>query len=358
MPAAVVKALHERRAPASGEELAEFETDVLAEFVLARAAAGIADTTISNDVTDLEQIRAWFGRPLWEMEPSDADRYLGRELRKASPLTRQGKAGTLSMFFDFLELRHRAEIYALTGHAVECPIDEMNRPVGSPQAMIRVPPSRREIEALFGCWAEELDTCRKFAPAARNYTAARMMSQVGLRVNESLKLDLDDVRWDLGTFGKLNVRFGKGKRGQGPKQRIVPLINGGRATLQWFVEDVWAMFGGDWTLPGVPLYPSERKARDGGCLRVGQDQIRSALHEAVKRYLPGWMGRLTPHVLRHYCASELYLSGMDLVAIQELLGHDWVATTMRYVHVQRTHIEDSWIKGQQRAADRLKGLGS
>jgi len=67
--------------------------------------------------------------------------------------------------------------------------------------------------------------------------------------------------------------------------------------------------------------------------------------------------RVTPHVLRHFCASQLYLGGMDLVAIQETLGHAWVATTMNYIHVHATHVEDAWIAGQQRAAGRLKGLG-
>ena len=47
---------------------------------------------------------------------------------------------------------------------------------------------------------------------------------------------------------------------------------------------------------------------------------------------------------------------MDLIAIQEMLGHAWIATTMNYVHVHRTRIEDSWIAGQQRAAARLEGL--
>jgi site-specific recombinase XerD len=47
---------------------------------------------------------------------------------------------------------------------------------------------------------------------------------------------------------------------------------------------------------------------------------------------------------------------MDLIAIQATLGHAWIATTMGYVHVPGTHIEDAWIAGQQRAAARLEGL--
>jgi site-specific recombinase XerD len=65
---------------------------------------------------------------------------------------------------------------------------------------------------------------------------------------------------------------------------------------------------------------------------------------------------VTPHVLRHFCASPLYLGGMDLIAIQQVLGHAWIATTMNYVHVHRTHVEDAWAAGQDRAAQRLKGL--
>src|SRR6266702_2315124 len=77
---------------------------------------------------------------------------------------------------------------------------------------------------------------------------------------------------------------------------------------------------------------------------------------AAAVHLPGWPERVTPHVLRHFCASQLYLGGMDLVAIQQALGHAWVATTMNYIHVHATHVEDAWIAGQQRAASRLEGL--
>ncbi len=84
--------------------------------------------------------------------------------------------------------------------------------------------------------------------------------------------------------------------------------------------------------------------------------FRRSLAEAADRHLPAWSGKLTPHVLRHYCASQLYQAWMTLFAIQELLGHSWTGTTARYVHVHSTHVEDAWVGGQQRAADRWKGL--
>lgn len=67
---AAVRDLREHRAPSSPEELADFETDVLAGFVLARASAGLVDSTIRNDTNHLKLIREWFGRPLWDAMPS------------------------------------------------------------------------------------------------------------------------------------------------------------------------------------------------------------------------------------------------------------------------------------------------
>jgi hypothetical protein len=68
---ALVHDLRDHRAPVSEEDLADFETDVLAGFVLARASAGLADSTIRNDTGHLELIWDWFGRPLREMQPGD-----------------------------------------------------------------------------------------------------------------------------------------------------------------------------------------------------------------------------------------------------------------------------------------------
>ncbi len=137
----------------------------------------------------------------------------------------------------------------MTGRVAECPVDEMNRPRGAGRAALRIPPSAVRVGVLFAGWRAELATCRKFAPAARSYAAARLMADVRLRVNEASHLDLADVKWDLGRFGKLHVRIGKGARGSGPRERMVPLINGAGATLRWFIQDVWSFFDDDHARP-------------------------------------------------------------------------------------------------------------
>lgn len=55
--------------------------------------------------------------------------YLGRALREVAKGTRLSRAQAVKTFFFYLSIdRHEVEIHQMTGHVVECPIDEMNRP--------------------------------------------------------------------------------------------------------------------------------------------------------------------------------------------------------------------------------------
>ncbi|GAA2359787.1 tyrosine-type recombinase/integrase [Streptomyces violaceusniger] len=315
----------------------------------------MADGSIADDRRVIFEYVRFLGRPVWTSGPEDADRFLAdqRKVRRLAHSTVQSKAWTLAQFFDFLITRYQGDI----GHVLVQPIDEFNRPAKSEYGTQRIPPSEAEVDQLFNGWRESLGSARKFLPAARDYMVASLWRRVGTRMTETLKLDIRDWRPDLGDFGKLHVRHGKGSRGRGPKGRLVPAINSTDTLVDWWLGDVRHQFGDDDANPDAPMFPSERRdPLTGFCLRAGDDALRSGLKGAVAAFLPAWAGRLTPHVLRHFCASSLYLHGVDLKAVQELWGHEWLSTTTRYIHVHENHIEQTWATANQRVATRL-GLG-
>ena len=345
----------------SPQVLEDFEQELVDQYALAAAGAGATDRYIAAERSAVFEFISFLGRPLWTATPDDGDRFLvsARRERQWARSTAEGKASTLSRFYEFVIARYQGDIHALTGQVVIQPIDEFNRPAKGYHMSVRVPPSKQEVEQLFGAWQQWLPNARKFLPAARDYLAASLWRRGGLRIAETVHLDIRDWRPDLGQHGKVHVRFGKGSRGRGPKTRLVPAINSVDSLLQWWFVDVRHQFGGDWSDPDAPLLPSERLSRTGGvCLRAGHDALRSGLAEAVRRWLPSWSGRLTPHALRHYCASSLYARGVDLKAIQELLGHEWLSTTIRYIKARVLHQvrEKQQVSRSRRCRNTVSGL--
>ena len=332
------------------DEVGAFEQDLLAEFVLARASAGITDTTIRADVAAVVGLREWFGRPLWELAAAGPGPVLRRATsgtwRRARRCARRRRSRCSSSSWSCGTSRRSTpppgswwsrRWMRSTGRAA------------GRSARLRIPPGAREIDKLFTGWRTDMLTARKYAPAARNYTAMRLASLIGPRVSELCLLTMRDVCWDLGRFGKI-LLHGKGSRGRGKKDRLVPLINGSRDLLEWWAGGPRWEFDDRVNDPAAPLFPSERRHGDGSSRPVTDDALRTGLAEAVAAHLPGQAGRLTPHLLRHYAASELYRNGMDVFAVQEVLGHEWINTTMIYVHVHRSHVEDAWVQAGHRAA--------
>lgn len=353
---AVVRSLDAPRRLGSAEDEADYEQELVDQYLLASVGAGICDSTVSNDRCTLFEFIRFLSRPVWTAKPADADRFLAAQRKGGRAyLTVQKKAYGIGEFFNFLIARHQGDIHALTGYVVEQVIDEFNRPASADYGAARVPPSEDDVEALFSQWRAWLPSARKFLPAARDYMAASLWRRIGLRMNETRMLDIRDWRRDLGEYGNVHVRFGKGSRGRGAKTRLVPAINSVGVLLDWWMVDVRHQFGADFELLDAPLLPAERSLDQvtGLCPRPGDQTLRNGLNAAVARWLPQWSGRLTPHVLRHFCASSLYAKGMDLKAIQELLGHSWLSTTTRYIHVPAHHVEQAWIQANARTEKRL-----
>lgn len=357
MALAVVRSVGSARTLRGGVDVEEFGQELIDQYSLALSAAGHGDDNASSARSVIFDFARYLGRPLWTATSEDADRYLraARIERALAKSTVYHKAAVLARFYDFIITRYQGDIHAVYGHVVTQPIDEFNRP-RSTRSMTaeRVPPRAGEVDQLFTGWGGALPEARKYLPFARDYLAASLWRRVGLRINETVMLDIGDWHPELGTHGKVHVRVGKGSRGRGPKIRLVPAIDEVDVLLEWWLNDVRHQFGDDYEDPHAPLLPSERRDRmTGHCTRIGAEALRTGLGESVDRWLPGWSGRLTPHVLRHYCASHLYEQGMTLKAIQELMGHSWLSTTTQYIHVHATHIESSWATANERTLRRL-----
>ena len=357
MALAVVRSMDTARSLRSPEAMEDFEQELVDQFSLAMAAAGVTDSWVAHERAAVFEFTQFLGQPVWTAGPEDADRYLNwlRRERNQARSTIQGKALGVGRFFDFIISRYQGDIHALSGCVVTQPIDDFNKPRHVlTSGSTRIPPRVDEVETLFDGWRDGLPETRKFLTAARDYVVASLWRRVGLRINETVMLDIRDWHPELGDHGKLHVRFGKGSRGRGPKTRLVPAINSVDALMEWWLTDVRHQFVDDWDDLDAPMFPSERRdLLTGRCGRIGREALRSGLTGAVEIWLPDWSDRLSPHGLRHFCASSLYERGLDLKAIQDLLGHAWLSTTTRYIHVHEGHIEASWATANERVAARF-----
>lgn len=324
-----------------------FQADCVEAFVSSWTARGFATSTIVNDAGVLERMLSALARPVWEVTAEDVDRVVGELAGSGrSASTRRNYVQVFKGFHRFLQVRKAAQIEAAFGVRLACPLDEFNatRHVSDDSPAALVPPTPDRVDGFFEFLKVRIGTARKYAPAARDYALFRVLYHGGLRSEEVVMLDQADVHFTRGTFGKLHVRFGKGTKSSGPRPRWVPMLDGLDLVLRWYLDDVRGKF-----LDGPALLCDE----GGG--RLAAATIRNRL-----RYLMDLEGRpksewFSPHGMRRACATHNYERGVDLVAIQQLLGHWTVASTMRYVRPSETFIEDAYQRAISGALTELTG---
>jgi site-specific recombinase XerD len=311
-----------------------YQAGCIDDYQASQAARGFSTLTIDNGTATLERFLAACGRPAWEVTCEDIDRVVG-ELAKVgmATSTRRGYVSVFKGFFTFLLARKAGEIEALFGVRLVDPVDEFNaaRHVGNDSPEVAPPPTAQRIETFFAFLRDRIATARVFAAAGRDYALFRTLYHAGLRTEEAVMLDVADLHFDRGPFGKIHVRYGKAARGSGPRPRWVPMLDGLDLILKWYLADVRSRLSA-----GTVLFPDQSDDR------LHRGSVRNRLAHLLDLEDAPAAERFSPHAMRRACATHNYERGMDLVAIQQLLGHWQVGTTMGYVRPSATFIEDAY----------------
>lgn len=155
----------------------------------------------------------------------------------------------------------------------------------------------------------------------RNKAIIEVLFSCGLRVSELITLKLSDLYVD--------ERFVR-VMGKGSKERLVPISGKAIKELNyWFIDR-----------NGMKIKPGEE---DYVFLnRRGAHLTRTMILIMIKRQaeIAGITKTISPHTLRHSFATALLEGGANLRVIQEMLGHESIATTEIYTHVDTTKLRE------------------
>lgn len=200
--------------------------------------------------------------------------------------------------------------------------------------------TREQVRALLGAVEDSHDYPFRLI--------CRLLYHTGMRIGEVLNLRVQDVDW---ANSEIMLRGAKGN-----KDRVVPLPCAVMTELRAQMDRVRLFWQRD-QIDRVPVALPEgvynkcprygfawpwffvfaaagrcRHPRLGHTVRwrVHEETLRAVVRGAADRV--GLLGVATPHRLRHAYATHLLESGVDIRAVQDILGHVDVATTMIYTH--------------------------
>lgn len=282
-----------------------------------RSERDLSPNTISSYMSDLEHFRS-FCRRASVTDVADVERaLLRRYLAHLSELNYSRR--TIARKFSSIRACMSWALH--TGRiavdpSLDIPVPKLDHPL---------PKVVKPSEAAALCELPPADEAR----GLRDRAIIEILYGSGVRVSELCSLDLEDVDLRRGSI----VVEGKGR-----KERKLPLSEPACRALERYVTEG----RGDLARPssGSALFLGVR----GG--RLGTRAVRSML-DRYTRLEEG--SKISPHTLRHSFATHLLDAGADLRAVQELLGHEDLATTQIYTHVSTERLKAVYERTHPRA---------
>jgi integrase/recombinase XerC len=179
--------------------------------------------------------------------------------------------------------------------------------------------------------ADFLDLPRSDKPLdLRDNAVLELLYATGIRVSELVGIDLEDIN-----FSDRLIRV----RGKGKKERIVPFGQIAEKKLYSYLKSRSLIHGGD--INEKSLFLNYR----GG--RISTRSVERIVDKYIRR--SAMRRKISPHSLRHSFASHLLSRGADLRVIQEFLGHESLATTQKYTHLDLKQLLEVYRKSHPRS---------
>ena len=166
-------------------------------------------------------------------------------------------------------------------------------------------------------------------PYWRDFIAVALLYATGIRREELAGVKIGDIQMDR----ELMTVTGKGN-----KTRMVPL---GQATARDVAKYIQKRL----------LFAESKNTSDDTLLlnRFGQGLGIRSINRIVKKFARSAGVDITPHGLRHSCATHLLENGADLMLIKEILGHASLSTTQKYTHVTAETMKAAYQKAHPRS---------
>lgn len=241
---------------------------------------------------------------------------------------RQSDAATSSVARQLAAIRMLHRYLAIEGERPDDPaadLEGVRVPAGLPK-----PLDEQQVGAL-------LDAVTGVEPIDRRDRALlELLYATGARISEAVGLSIGDLQLEE----RLVRLYGKGA-----KERIVPFGSAAVEALEgWFSPQGRARL--------VPVQWKRRGDAEAVFLNTrGTRLTRQGAWLVVKKYgeRAGIDDHLSPHVLRHSCATHLLDHGADLRVVQEMLGHASISTTQVYTRVSQERLWDVYRAAHPRA---------
>lgn len=147
----------------------------------------------------------------------------------------------------------------------------------------------------------------------------------GIRVSELVNIKLKDIDFD----NKNILIFGKGS-----KERMVSFGEIAYDSMKLFINEGRKEYLEDKNSEYLIVGKNE--------LKLTTRRIEQIIEDLIKR--TSIKMNITPHMFRHTFATHMLDQGADLVAVQELLGHESLSSTEIYTHISNEHLRDVYYK--------------